>query len=185
MALPGLSGACYKFIHNSYLHYLCVLGILPVQNKSCVNMCLYEYFIFQEEGNGMGDATSSRLSTTLAVYQTIEQELSLGFLEREELIHAIMLTVLARQHAAIIGPPGTGKSALINDFCARLTGPQGGPQGGAAFFVYLMTKQTNEEEIFGPPDVAAFRTGKYQRVLDRRLATAHIAFLDELFSAPC
>ena len=121
------------------------------------------------------------IAPALRAYQQIEAELSRTFLERDETIRAILLTVLARQHAVLLGPPGTAKSDMINSLSDRIAGPS----GSAQFFVYLMTKQTNEEEIFGPPDVNAFRQGIYQRVVARKLPTAHFPFLDELFSAPC
>ncbi len=119
------------------------------------------------------------IAPALRAYQQIEAELSRTFLERDEAIRAILLTVLARQHAVLLGPPGTAKSDMINSLSDRIAGPS----GSAQFFVYLMTKQTNEEEIFGPPDVTAFRQGIYQRVVTRKLPTAHFAFLDELFKA--
>lgn len=124
-------------------------------------------------------ASLKPIAPALGAYQQIEQELSRTFLERDEAIRAIMLTVLARQHAVLLGPPGTAKSDIINSLSDRIAGPS----GSAQFFVYLMTKQTNEEEIFGPPDVNAFRQGIYQRVVARKLPTAHFAFLDELFKA--
>jgi MoxR-like ATPase len=124
-------------------------------------------------------ANLAPVAPALRTYQNIEQELSRTFLERDETIRAVMLTVLARQHAVLLGPPGTAKSDMINSLSDRIAGPS----GTAQFFVYLMTKQTNEEEIFGPPDVNAFRQGIYQRVVARKLPTAHFTFLDELFKA--
>ncbi len=124
-------------------------------------------------------ASLTSIAPALRAYQQIEAELNRTFLERDETIRAIMLTVLARQHAVLLGPPGTAKSDMINSLSDRIAGPS----GSAQFFVYLMTKQTNEEEIFGPPDVHAFRQGIYQRVVTRKLPTAHFCFLDELFKA--
>lgn len=124
-------------------------------------------------------ASLAPIAPALLAYQGIEHELSRTFLERDDVIRAIMLTVLARQHAVLLGPPGTAKSDMINSLSDRIAGPN----GAAQFFVYLMTKQTNEEEIFGPPDVNAFRQGLYQRVTARKLPTAHFAFLDEMFKA--
>src|SRR5688572_21974842 len=85
-------------------------------------------------------ASLTSIAPALRAYQQIEAELSRTFLERDETIRAIMLTVLARQHAILLGPPGTAKSDMINSLSDRIAGPS----GSAHFFVYLMTKQTNE-----------------------------------------
>jgi len=124
-------------------------------------------------------ASLTPIAPALRTLQQVEAELSRTFLERDEAIRAILLTVLARQHAVLLGPPGTAKSDMINRLSDRIAGPS----GAAQFFVYLMTKQTNEEELFGPPDVQAFRQGIYQRVVARKLPTAHFAFLDEIYKA--
>ncbi|WP_298269602.1 AAA family ATPase, partial [uncultured Bradyrhizobium sp.] len=60
--------------------------------------------------------------------------------------------VVAGEHAVLIGPPGTAKSALIRMFARLLQ---------ANYFEYLLTRFTEPNEIFGPVDIAAFRDGRY------------------------
>ena len=41
--------------------------------------------------------------------------LSYKYVEREEIIKSLYLSMVARQHCLLVGPPGTGKSALVMD----------------------------------------------------------------------
>ena len=44
--------------------------------------------------------------------QEIKKALNQKYFEREQEIEAILTAILARQHVLLIGPAGTGKSAL-------------------------------------------------------------------------
>lgn len=96
------------------------------------------------------------------------------FLGKEEAIRLLLIAVLAGEHAVLIGPPGTAKSALIRTFARLLD---------ARYFEYLLTRFTEPNEIFGPVDIAAFREGRYERRIDGMLPTAEIVFLDEVFKS--
>jgi MoxR-like ATPase len=96
------------------------------------------------------------------------------FLGKEEAIRLLLIAVLAGEHAVLIGPPGTAKSALIRTFARLLD---------ARYFEYLLTRFTEPNEIFGPVDIAAFREGRYERRVDGMLPTAEIVFLDEVFKS--
>jgi MoxR-like ATPase len=113
------------------------------------------------------DALPARL-TQLA--RTLEAR----FLGKDEIIRLLLIAVLAGEHAVLIGPPGTAKSALIRTF-ARLM--------QARYFEYLLTRFTEPNEIFGPVDIAAFREGTYQRKTEGMLPDAEIVFLDEVFKS--
>lgn len=82
---------------------------------------------------------------------------------------------MTKEHAILIGEPGTAKSALIRRASALLN---------AKFFSYLLTKFTEPDEIFGPVDIKVFIEEKrFKRVIARTLLDAEIAFLDEIFKA--
>src|SRR3977135_3274553 len=96
------------------------------------------------------------------------------FLGKDEVIRLLIIATIAGEHAVLIGPPGTAKSALIRTF-ARLI--------DARYFEYLLTHFTEPNEIFGPVDIAAFREGRYERRTEGMMPSAEIVFLDEVFKS--
>src|SRR5271155_3327415 len=96
------------------------------------------------------------------------------FLGKDEVIRLLIVAAIAGEHAVLVGPPGTAKSALIRTF-ARLM--------EARYFEYLLTRFTEPNEIFGPVNLAAFREGRYERRTEGMLPTAEIVFLDEVFKS--
>lgn len=96
------------------------------------------------------------------------------FTGREEEGKVIVLTLLAREHAVLIGEPGTAKSAMIRRVSELLN---------ARFFSYLLTRFTEPSELFGPIDIKALEEGKYVRITSGKLPSVEIAFLDEIFKA--
>jgi MoxR-like ATPase len=111
------------------------------------------------------------LSERLAM---IAKTLESTFLGKDEVIRLMLISVLAGEHAVLIGPPGTAKSALIRMFSRLLS---------ANYFEYLLTRFTEPNEIFGPVDIAAFREGRYERRVEGMLPQAEIVFLDEVFKS--
>lgn len=96
------------------------------------------------------------------------------YLGKDEVIRLLLVASIAGEHAVLIGPPGTAKSALIRTF-ARLM--------HARYFEYLLTRFTEPNEIFGPVDIAAFREGRYERRTEGMLPDAEVVFLDEVFKS--
>jgi MoxR-like ATPase len=125
-------------------------------------------------------ASCTTFHPTIAKLQTIEHELSATLIEREEVIRAALIALLARQHLVILGPPGTAKSQLVTALASRISPPQG---AGLKSFTYLMTRFTTPEELFGPVSVTALKQDEYRRVTTGKLVEAELAFLDEIFKA--
>ena len=71
--------------------------------------------------------------------------------EREELVEMIAIALLTRKNLFILGDPGQAKSFAINAFRARIT--------GAVQFERLLSKQTDEEQLFGRIDLASLIPG--------------------------
>ncbi|HQB44856.1 MAG TPA: AAA family ATPase, partial [Polyangiaceae bacterium] len=90
------------------------------------------------------------------------------------IIRLLLVAVIAGEHAVLLGPPGTAKSALIRSLSQLLQ---------ARYFEYLLTRFTEPNEIFGPVDIAAFREGSYRRRTEGMLPEAEIVFLDEVFKS--
>ncbi len=110
----------------------------------------------------------------LMILQKILNELSKPFVGREEEAKVILLALLTKEHAVLIGEPGTAKSALIRRAAQILN---------MKCFMYLLTKYTEPAELFGPLDINALKDGKYVRITSHKLPEAEIAFLDEIFKA--
>src|SRR6476659_8889392 len=106
--------------------------------------------------------------------QQLSTELKARFPERAKVIDGSLAAVLASQHVLLLGPPGTGKSALVRALTQAL---------GGTYFEHLMTKFTTPEEMFGPYSLKALEQDRYTRVTTSKLPEAHVAFVD-LCSAP-
>jgi MoxR-like ATPase len=96
-----------------------------------------------------------------------------AYVGRDEAVDVVALATLCREHALLIGPPGTAKTALLERFASMLH---------ARYFTYLLTRFTEPAELFGAIDVRSFQQDSVYRVnTDGMLPTAQIAFLDEIF----
>jgi MoxR-like ATPase len=104
----------------------------------------------------------------------VAETLDAQFLGKSEVIRLLLIAVVAREHAVLIGPPGTAKSALLRTLAGLLD---------TRYFEYLLTRFTEPNEIFGPVDIAAFRDGEYRRRTAGMLPEAEVVFLDEVFKS--
>lgn len=105
----------------------------------------------------------------------LRDELARTVIDRDELIEGLLLGMLTGQHVLFIGPPGTAKSMLVNDFGSRLS--------GGRFFSYLMTKFTKPDEIIGSVSLKSLENDEFKRILTGKTADAHFVFLDEIFNS--
>lgn len=96
------------------------------------------------------------------------------FVGRDDATRAIMAAMVARQHVFMLGPPGTGKSALGRSIASTLS---------AQFWQYLFSRTTTPDEVFGPLDLNALKEGRYERITKGRLADCVVAFTDEIGKA--
>ena len=71
--------------------------------------------------------------------------------EREELVEYIAIALLAKKNLFILGDTGQAKSYCINEFRKRIT--------GAKQFERLISKQCDEEQLFGRIDLASLIPG--------------------------
>ena len=81
---------------------------------------------------------------------------------------------MAGEHVLLVGPPGCGKSLLLDALLSWT--------GGTKFSI-LFTKFTVPEEICGPVSLRALKEDKYVRVTAGKLPEAEYAFLDEILKA--
>lgn len=103
----------------------------------------------------------------------IGEELRSRYLERGDAVEALLLAVLAKQHAFILGPPGTAKSALARDLLSRFE--------GSSYFEVLLSKTRPDQAVLGPYDLPLLRErGEYRRRITGRLLDADFAMIDEI-----
>lgn len=95
------------------------------------------------------------------------------FVERDEEIEAIGRAILSRQHVAMLGAPGIAKSALVREFCHRIT--------GAKYFQRLLRRDSTTDEVFGPVSLKGLEQDSYRRNISGKLPEAHLGFGDEGF----
>lgn len=106
----------------------------------------------------------------------IEGELNKYFLERRDVIRAMLLAVLAGEHIFMLGPPGVAKSLLVRTFVRAITGMR--------YFEAQLSKQRPAEAILGPLDVLEFRNNGNYFLKRKGYATAcEFIFLDEIGKA--
>lgn len=89
----------------------------------------------------------SNYEKILKVMEDVSSEMA----EREELIKYIAIALLAKKNLFILGDTGQSKSGCINAFRKRIT--------GAKQFERLMSKQTDEEQLFGRLDLSSIIPG--------------------------
>jgi MoxR-like ATPase len=109
---------------------------------------------------------------TIRRLATIQRELGDRYVDREEAIGLLVLATVCREHMLLIGPPGTAKTGLIDQFRQSI---------GARQFRYLLTRFTEPSELFGPLDIEEFKAGRYRIMTENMLPDADIVFLDEVF----
>lgn len=98
--------------------------------------------------------------------------LSARFVARRSVLELVVLGLISREHVLLIGPPGTGKSAVVQAIADSVE---------ARAFEYLIGRFTEPSELFGALDLNALKDGKVRPVTAGMLPEADIAFLDEIF----
>ena len=83
----------------------------------------------------------------LAVINDVNAQIA----EREELVEMIAIALLSSKNLFILGEPGQAKSYAINCFRSRIE--------GARQFERLLSKQTDEEQLFGRVDLSSLIPG--------------------------
>lgn len=107
-------------------------------------------------------------------FTDLREQLLTRHIERYDEVEIILVSLLTGFHSVLIGPPGTAKSMLAEDVTTAFD---------VELFKYLFTKFTTPEEIFGPFNLAKLKEGSYERIVDGKAPSAHLAFYDEVFKA--
>ena len=104
--------------------------------------------------------------------QELEKELNGKYINRSEVIHGLIVTLLARGNCVLLGSAGTGKSDLVQTLSRAING---------TCFETILTKTSAPEELFGAYDIKELQNGKYVRNTENSLVDSDVAFVDEVF----
>ncbi len=115
------------------------------------------------------------MTNNFSKLEEIKNALNAKFFERENVVEAILIAILSRQHMLMIGPTGTAKSALSEELAKIVQGTQ--------YFQWLLTKFSTPEEVFGPLSLKDLEQGVYKRNTATKMPEANLVFLDEIFKA--
>jgi MoxR-like ATPase len=121
-----------------------------------------------------GDANSNCTDLGLRLTQEVLAPMKAVFIAKEEIIDLLGVCLVAGENLFILGPPGTAKSALVQNLSRRIDG---------RMFDYLLTRFTEPNELFGPFDIRKLREGELTTNTEGMLPEASIVFLDELLNA--
>jgi len=101
------------------------------------------------------------------------------YLERETLFTQLELALLGREHALVVGPPGTAKSAIAGAVLGRIVDEH---TGVASLFSKQLAESTVQTDLLGPVDFKVLtETGRTEYLTDEGMLGSRHAFLDEVF----
>ena len=103
---------------------------------------------------------------------SLRHRLSEILVERDQEIDLALTALLAGEHLLLVGPPGCGKSLLLDSLLTLIGGRR---------FSALLTRFSVPEELFGPISLAGLKEDRFVRVTTGKLPEADFVFLDEIF----
>ena len=122
----------------------------------------------------MNESVASRLSVGQRLVNEVLVPMKSAFVGKDEIIDLMGVCLVAGENLFLHGPPGTAKSALVQELGRRIEG---------RVFDYLLTRFTEPNEIFGPFDIRKLRDGELVTNTEGMLPEASFVFLDELLNA--
>jgi MoxR-like ATPase len=97
------------------------------------------------------------------------------FVGKNEIVDLLGISLIAKENAFLLGPPGTAKSAIVRRLSDCIEGGKN--------FEYLLTRFTEPNEIFGPFDIRKLKEGELLTNTEGMMPEASMVFLDEIFNA--
>ena len=107
-------------------------------------------------------------------FDVTRKELNASLIERDEEVSLLLTALLAGEHVLLIGPPGCGKSLLIDSIMRWLH---------CSKFSCLLNRYSIPEEILGQYSLSELKADRFVRITNGKLPEAQVAFLDEIFRA--
>ena len=118
--------------------------------------------------------TDRRLMLARRLTSEVLASLKAAFVGKDEIVDLMGVSLAAGENLFLLGPPGTAKSALVQQLARRIDG---------RVYDYLLTRFTEPNELFGPFDIRRLREGDLVTNTEGMLPEAALVFLDELLNA--
>ena len=107
-------------------------------------------------------------------FDLTRRELNASLIERSEEIDLLLTSLIAGEHLLLVGPPGCGKSLLIDSLMKWTHGSK---------FSCLLNRFSMPEEILGMYSLSELKFDKFVRITTNKLPESQYVFLDEIFRA--
>ena len=107
-------------------------------------------------------------------FTTVRTELGESLIERSEEIDLLLTALIAGEHLLLVGPPGCGKSLLIDSLMRWTHGSK---------FSCLLNRFSMPEELLGMYSLSELKFDKFVRITTNKLPESQYVFLDEIFRA--
>jgi MoxR-like ATPase len=120
------------------------------------------------------DPMPDHVELGLRLTENVLAPMKAAFVAKDEIIDLLGVCLVAGENLFILGPPGTAKTALVQDLARRIDG---------RMFDYLLTRFTEPNELFGPFDIRKLRDGELLTNTEGMLPEASLVFFDELLNA--
>ena len=107
-------------------------------------------------------------------FAVVRKELNESLIERSEEIDLLLTSLIAGEHLLLVGPPGCGKSLLIDSLMRWTHGSK---------FSCLLNRFSMPEELLGQYSLSELKFDKFVRITTNKLPESQYVFLDEIFRA--
>ena len=107
-------------------------------------------------------------------FNVTRRELNESLIERNEEIDLLLTSLIAGEHLLLVGPPGCGKSLLIDSLMRWTHGSK---------FSCLLNRFSMPEELLGQYSLSELKVDKFVRITTNKLPESQYVFLDEIFRA--
>ena len=107
-------------------------------------------------------------------FAAVRKELGEALIERNEEIDLLLTGLIAGEHLLLVGPPGCGKSLLVDSLMRWTHGSK---------FSCLLNRFSMPEELLGMYSLSELKLDKFVRITTNKLPESQYVFLDEIFRA--
>ena len=107
-------------------------------------------------------------------FDVTRKELNASLIERDEEVAILLTGLIAGEHLLLVGPPGCGKSLLIDSLMRWTHGSK---------FSCLLNRFSMPEELLGMYSLSELKADRFVRITTNKLPESQYVFLDEIFRA--